>query len=366
MQLNASMNNTIAERFNVAGALVVKLFGKHDRERDDFSRAAPGASATSACTTRDVLAGPVRRARARRRRRHRGRLLASAANLAIDGTIGVGTIAAFVGLRRPDLPPLTQLTNARVDVLTALVSFERVFEVLDFPALDRRAARRVRPRRPDGPDRLRPRVVPPPGAAGVVAPVARGAAPAPPTSTPTSRASGSSATSASPSSRVSSSRSSGRRARARPPPRCSCPRIADVNEGAVRVDGHDVRDLTLESLRVVGRHGHAGPAPLPRHDPREPALRQARRHRRRAGRRVQGGAHPRPDREPPRRLRHGRRRARLPHVGRREAAARDRPHAAQGPRGRHPRRGDVAPRLRVRARDPARAGRRARPAARRS
>jgi ATP-binding cassette, subfamily B, bacterial len=36
MQLNASMNNTIAERFNVAGALVVKLFGKHDRERDQF------------------------------------------------------------------------------------------------------------------------------------------------------------------------------------------------------------------------------------------------------------------------------------------------------------------------------------------
>ena len=40
MQLNASMNNTIAERFNVAGALVVKLFGKHDRERDGFSRRA--------------------------------------------------------------------------------------------------------------------------------------------------------------------------------------------------------------------------------------------------------------------------------------------------------------------------------------
>ena len=59
-------------------------------------------------------------------------------------------------------------------------------------------------------------------------------------------------------------------------------------------------------------------------------------------------------------LRHRRRRARLPHVGRREAAARDRPHAAEGPRDRHPRRGDVAPRLRVGARDPARARRRAR------
>ncbi len=47
MQLNAEMNSTIAERFNVAGALVVKLFGNHDRERDT-SRVALCASATSA------------------------------------------------------------------------------------------------------------------------------------------------------------------------------------------------------------------------------------------------------------------------------------------------------------------------------
>ncbi len=56
-------------------------------------------------------------------------------NLAISGTIGVGTIATFAVYVSQIYQPLTQLANARVDVLTALVSFERVFEVLDFPPL---------------------------------------------------------------------------------------------------------------------------------------------------------------------------------------------------------------------------------------
>ena len=63
-------------------------------------------------------------------------------NLAISGTIGVGTIAAFAVYVSQIYQPLTQLANARVDVLTALVSFERVFEVLDFPPLIADRARR--------------------------------------------------------------------------------------------------------------------------------------------------------------------------------------------------------------------------------
>ena len=55
--------------------------------------------------------------------------------LAIDGAITTGTVAAFVIYVGQIYQPLTQLTNARVDVLTALVSFERVFEVLDFAPL---------------------------------------------------------------------------------------------------------------------------------------------------------------------------------------------------------------------------------------
>src|SRR5262249_17231563 len=54
-------------------------------------------------------------------------------NLAISGTLTVGTIVAFAIYVGQIYQPLAQMTNARVDLLTALVSFERVFEVLDFP-----------------------------------------------------------------------------------------------------------------------------------------------------------------------------------------------------------------------------------------
>ena len=74
MQLNASMNNTIAERFNVGGALVVKLFGKQTRESETFSDRA-GRVARHRRADRDVFADPVRGARARRCHRHRDRLL---------------------------------------------------------------------------------------------------------------------------------------------------------------------------------------------------------------------------------------------------------------------------------------------------
>jgi ATP-binding cassette subfamily B protein len=133
MQLNASMNNTIAERFNVGGALVVKLFGKHDRENVDFSDRAGRVrdiGVETAMYSRILFAvlGLVAAVGT-------AIVYLVGGNLAISGAIGVGTIAAFVVYVGQIYQPLTQLTNARVDVLTALVSFERVFEVLDFPAL---------------------------------------------------------------------------------------------------------------------------------------------------------------------------------------------------------------------------------------
>lgn len=133
MQVNASMNNTIAERFNVAGALVVKLFGNFDRERNGFTDRAARVrdiGIETAMYSRVLLAALA--------------LLAAVGtavvyvvggNLAISGAIGVGTIAAFVVYVGQLYQPLTQITNARVDVLTALVSFERVFEVLDLAPL---------------------------------------------------------------------------------------------------------------------------------------------------------------------------------------------------------------------------------------
>jgi ATP-binding cassette subfamily B protein len=132
MQLNAEMNNLTAERFNVAGALLAKLFGKPDREREEFARRARGV--------RDV---GVRSAMY-------GRVLFVAlglvaavgtavvywigGNLVISGALTIGTVGAFVLFVAQIYQPLAQLTNARVEILTALVAFERVFEVLDFPA----------------------------------------------------------------------------------------------------------------------------------------------------------------------------------------------------------------------------------------
>src|SRR6476469_250206 len=131
--LNASMSNTIAERFNVAGALVVKLFGKQDRERDDFSdRAAQvrdiGVKSAMYSRVLAVALGFVAAVGTAIVYYVGGRMV-------IDGTITIGTLGALTLLVAQIYQPLTQLTNARVGVLTALVSFERVFEVLDFPAL---------------------------------------------------------------------------------------------------------------------------------------------------------------------------------------------------------------------------------------
>src|SRR6478735_8364974 len=133
MQLNASMNNTIAERFNVGGALVVKLFGKHRRESDTFT--------DRAGRVRDIGVQTAMYSRVLFAALGLVAAIGTAivyfvgGNLAISGTIGVGTIAAFAVYVSQIYQPLTQLANARVDVLTALVSFERVFEVLDFQPL---------------------------------------------------------------------------------------------------------------------------------------------------------------------------------------------------------------------------------------
>jgi ATP-binding cassette subfamily B protein len=137
MQQNAEMNNLTVERFNVAGALVAKMFGKRDREQAEFS----------------ARAGRVRDIGIRTAMYSRVLFIALGfvaavgtaivywvgGDLAVSGAISAGTVAAFAIYVTQIYQPLAQLTNARVDVLTALVSFERVFEVLDFPpAIDDR------------------------------------------------------------------------------------------------------------------------------------------------------------------------------------------------------------------------------------
>jgi ATP-binding cassette, subfamily B, bacterial len=133
MDLNASMNSTMTERFNVSGAMVTKLFGRHDDEVTEFSRRAAGV--------RDV---GVRSAMYGRAFVAALGLVAAVgtalvywygARLVIDGQITLGTLVALAAYVTRIYQPLTALTNARVDVLVAFVSFERVFELLDTPRL---------------------------------------------------------------------------------------------------------------------------------------------------------------------------------------------------------------------------------------
>lgn len=135
MRLNADMSTQMTERFNVAGALLVKLFGRPDDETSAFG--------SRAARVRDI---GVRMAMANRWFFTGLALIASVAtavvyglggNLVISQALTIGTLLALVGLLAQLYGPLTALSNVRVDVMTALVSFERVFEVLDLEPMVR-------------------------------------------------------------------------------------------------------------------------------------------------------------------------------------------------------------------------------------
>jgi ATP-binding cassette subfamily B protein len=131
MAVNAEMNTQMTERFNVAGAMLVKLFGNYGREDSEFTRRAAqvrdiGIRSAMYGRVFFVALGLV------------GAIGAAAvygfgAFMVIDGTIEIGTLVALAAYTGRLYGPLTSLTNTRVDVMTAMVSFERVFEVLDAP-----------------------------------------------------------------------------------------------------------------------------------------------------------------------------------------------------------------------------------------
>lgn len=133
MSLNAEVGTRMSERFNVAGALLVKLFGSPRTEDAEYGERAArvrdigvrialnrsvffvGLTSVAALATAMVYGlGGV---------------------MAVNGTLTVGTLLALAALLARLYGPLTALSNVRVDVMTALVSFERVFEVLDLRPL---------------------------------------------------------------------------------------------------------------------------------------------------------------------------------------------------------------------------------------
>lgn len=129
MHLNGEMSSTMTERFNVSGALLVALFGRPRVESEHF-----------AAKARRVADNGIQIALFNRLFFTSLTLIASVAtaivygvggHLSIDGSLTLGTLLALTTLLTRLYGPLTALSSVRVDVMTALVSFERVFEVLD-------------------------------------------------------------------------------------------------------------------------------------------------------------------------------------------------------------------------------------------
>ena len=245
MGVNAEMNSQMTERFNVSGAQLVKLFGRsHDEITlfDKRARRVRDIGITSAMYGRVffVALGLV------------GALGAAAvygigAHFVVDGALTAGTLVTLAALVTRVYQPLTGLTNARVDLMTAMVSFERVFEVLDAPEA----------------------ITDRPGAVDLIYPTGRiefqhvrFRYPAAATVTVASLEAPGALGGADPDVDVLvdvslmiepgetvalvGSSGSGKTSLA-----SLLPRMYDVSDGAVRIDGRDVRDLTQESLRAA-------------------------------------------------------------------------------------------------------------------
>jgi ATP-binding cassette subfamily B protein len=257
MEMNAAMNAQMTERFNVSGALLVKLFGRHEREVDSFARK---AGRVRDIGVRSAMLGRV----------FFGALSLVAAvgtaviywigaNKVIAGSLSAGSLVALAALVVRIYQPLTSLTNARLDVLLALVSFDRVFELLDTPRLIEDKPGAVDLVAPEG--RIEIDDVsfryPPASAVSIASLEGEGQA-----EVPLDDRTGELVLR-----HVSATLEPGQLVALVGPSGAGkttlsqlVPRLYDVTGGAIRVDGHDVRDLTQASLRdaigVVAQDPH--------------------------------------------------------------------------------------------------------------
>ena len=245
MGLNAALNTQMTERFNVSGAMLVKLFGRHRDEVDAFSGRASrvrdiGITGAMYGRVFFVALGLV------------GALGAVAiygigAFMVISGGITIGTLVAMAAFVQRIYQPLTGLTNARLEVMTALVSFERVFEVLDAPVAITDRPRAIDIIKPLGNiefDHVAFRY--PPGASVSIASlelagVMQGSDPDTDVLVDVSLRVDAGSTVA-----IVGTSGAGKTTLA-----MLIARMYDVTSGVVRLDGHDVRDLTGVSLRAA-------------------------------------------------------------------------------------------------------------------
>ncbi len=133
MQLDAELGSIMNERFNVAGALLTKLYGRPNEEADLFDNRAGRVRSVQIATLvwarwlfiiMTLLASLTL-----------ALVYGLGGSLVIDGTLQIGTLVALVALLGRLLGPINQASNMQINVLTALVSFDRVFEVLDLKPL---------------------------------------------------------------------------------------------------------------------------------------------------------------------------------------------------------------------------------------
>jgi ATP-binding cassette subfamily B protein len=266
MQLDAAMGSTMTERFNVAGAMLVKLFGRPREESEVFAERA--GRVRDIGVTQSMYGQVFFISLALLAALATAVVYGVGGSLVIRGALQVGTLVALSQLLVRVYGPIAQLSNVQISVMTALVSFDRVFEVLDLkPLIAERPGAAVLPARisaassPEGPE----------GGPQLLAPEIEfdDVSFRYPTASEVSLASLESIALRSPERPgaaagvlhgVSFRAPSGQLTALVGPSGAGkttitalAARLYDPNDGTVRIGGYDVRDVTLESLHdVVG------------------------------------------------------------------------------------------------------------------
>jgi ATP-binding cassette, subfamily B, bacterial len=243
-ELIADMNTTMVERFNVSGALLVKLFGHPASEDEAFRR--------HASRVRDIGITQSLYARFFFIALFLTAAIATAlvygwgGVLSVHGALDVGTVVALTAYLNRLYGPLTALSNVNVDIMTALVSFERIFEVLDLPSMV--AEKPDAMPLPRGPARVEFDHVNFTYPSGAEVSLASLESVAVLGEAPSQEVLHDLSFSAEPGQLVALVGPSGA---GKTTVSQLVPRLYDVRSGAVRINGVDVRDATLESLREV-------------------------------------------------------------------------------------------------------------------